>query len=172
METCDISLVKEEIIELIKTEPQNENEFDLCGQSGIKTESSPETRVEEIEPSIREPYPSELAPKPNREGLTSPKAFREENHSPFIPRIESHEKDNSPESHPPQRVEISPEDETETSNSVREIVKTEIKLYDSSLGIMDSNIDHFAPVDISEVDKFCDRKKKIELEILMNLDVS
>nr|CAD7455893.1 unnamed protein product [Timema tahoe] len=71
--------------------------------------SSPETRVEEIEPSIREPYPSELAPKPNREGLTSPKAFRGENHSPFIPRIESHEKDNSPESHPPQRVEISPE---------------------------------------------------------------
>nr|CAD7448461.1 unnamed protein product [Timema bartmani] len=42
-------------------------------------------------------------------------------------------------------------DETETSNSVREIVKTEIKLYDSSLGIMDSNIDHFAPVDISEI---------------------
>nr|CAD7457149.1 unnamed protein product [Timema tahoe] len=40
-------------------------------------ESFPETRVEEIEPSIRETYPSELDLKPNREGLTSPKAFRD-----------------------------------------------------------------------------------------------
>nr|CAD7403133.1 unnamed protein product [Timema cristinae] len=39
METCDISLVKQEIVELIKTEPQNEYEFDMCGQSGIKTET-------------------------------------------------------------------------------------------------------------------------------------
>ncbi|CAG2059738.1 unnamed protein product, partial [Timema podura] len=38
MDTCDISLVKEENVELIKTEPQNEDEFDMCGQSGIKTE--------------------------------------------------------------------------------------------------------------------------------------
>nr|CAD7594668.1 unnamed protein product [Timema genevievae] len=38
METCDISLVKEETVELIKTETQNEDEFDICGQSGIKTE--------------------------------------------------------------------------------------------------------------------------------------
>nr|CAD7599830.1 unnamed protein product [Timema genevievae] len=74
----------------------------------VSLQSSPETRVE-IEPSIREPYPSELAPKSNREGLTSPKAFMGENHSPFVPRAESHEKDNSPESHPPQRVEISPQ---------------------------------------------------------------
>nr|CAD7460223.1 unnamed protein product [Timema tahoe] len=81
MEACDISLVKEENIELIKTEPQNEDEFNMCGLSGIKTE-----------------------------------------------------------------------DETDTSNSVDEIVKTEIKLYDSSLGIMDSNIDHFSPMDNSEED--------------------
>nr|CAD7463364.1 unnamed protein product [Timema tahoe] len=40
MEACDISLVKEEIVEFIKTEPQNEDEFDMCGQSGIKTEDS------------------------------------------------------------------------------------------------------------------------------------
>nr|CAD7203020.1 unnamed protein product [Timema douglasi] len=79
METCDISLVKQEIVELIKTEPQNDNEFDMFGQSGIKTE-----------------------------------------------------------------------DESDTSNSVDEIVKTEFKLYDSSFGIMDSNIDHFTPVDESE----------------------
>nr|CAD7433102.1 unnamed protein product [Timema monikensis] len=79
METCDISLVKQEIVELIKTEPQNEYEFDMCGQSGIKTE-----------------------------------------------------------------------DESDTTNSVDEIVKTEIKLYDSSFGIMDSNIDHFTTVDKSE----------------------
>nr|CAD7427603.1 unnamed protein product [Timema monikensis] len=79
METCDISLVKQEIVELIKTEPQNENEFDNCGQSGIKTE-----------------------------------------------------------------------DESDTSNSVDEIVKTEINLYDSSFGTIDSNIDHFTPVDKSE----------------------
>nr|CAD7205235.1 unnamed protein product [Timema douglasi] len=80
METCDISLVKQEIVELIKTEPQNEDEFDMCGQSRIKTE-----------------------------------------------------------------------DESDTSNSVDEIVKTEIKLFDSSFVIMDSNIDHFTPVDKSEV---------------------
>nr|CAD7203937.1 unnamed protein product [Timema douglasi] len=79
METCDISLVKQEIVEIIKTEPQNEDEFDTCGQSGIKTE-----------------------------------------------------------------------DESDTSNSVDEIVKTEIKLFDSSFGIMDTNIDHFTPVDKSE----------------------
>nr|CAD7427601.1 unnamed protein product [Timema monikensis] len=79
METCDISLVKQEIVELIKTEPQNEDEFDTCGQSEIKTE-----------------------------------------------------------------------DDSETSNSIDEIVKTEIKLYDSSFGIIDSNINHFTPVDRSE----------------------
>nr|CAD7463436.1 unnamed protein product [Timema tahoe] len=38
MEACDISLVKKENIELIKTEPQNEDEFDIFGQSEIKTE--------------------------------------------------------------------------------------------------------------------------------------
>nr|CAD7266185.1 unnamed protein product [Timema shepardi] len=80
METSDISLVKQEIVELIKTEPQNEDEFNMFGQSGIKTE-----------------------------------------------------------------------DESDTSNSVDEIVKTEFKLYDSSFGIMDSNIDHFTPVDESEL---------------------
>nr|CAD7608572.1 unnamed protein product [Timema genevievae] len=79
METCDISLVKEEIIELIKTEPQNEDEYDMCGQSGIKTE-----------------------------------------------------------------------DKYDTSYSVDDIVKTEIKLYDSCIGIMDWNIEHFTPVDNSE----------------------
>nr|CAD7598589.1 unnamed protein product [Timema genevievae] len=78
--------------------------------------SSPETRVEEIDPSIREPYPSKLNPKPNRQGLTSPKAFRGENHSPFVPRVESHEKDSSPESHPPQRVKISPQSRTGTTS--------------------------------------------------------
>nr|CAD7402001.1 unnamed protein product [Timema cristinae] len=77
METCDISLVKQEIVELIKTEPQNELEFDTCGQSEIKTE-----------------------------------------------------------------------DESDTSNSVHEYVKPEI--YDSSLGFMDSNINHFTMVDNSE----------------------
>nr|CAD7424667.1 unnamed protein product [Timema monikensis] len=81
-------------------------------------QSSPETRVEEIEPSVREPYPSELDPKPNREGLTSPKASRGENHSPFVPRVESHEKGSSPESHPPQRIEISPEVKEPSSSDV------------------------------------------------------
>nr|CAD7417066.1 unnamed protein product [Timema cristinae] len=41
-------------------------------------------------------------------------------------------------------------DESDTSNSVEEIVKTEIKLYDSSFGIMNSNKDHSTPVDKSE----------------------
>nr|CAD7419830.1 unnamed protein product [Timema poppensis] len=40
METYDISFVKQEIVELIKKEPQNEDEFDTCGQSEIKTEDS------------------------------------------------------------------------------------------------------------------------------------
>nr|CAD7202442.1 unnamed protein product [Timema douglasi] len=80
METCDISLVKQEIVELIKTEPQNEDEFNMYGQSGIKTE-----------------------------------------------------------------------DESDTSNFVDEIVKTEIKLYESALGIMNSSIDHLTPLDKSEM---------------------
>nr|CAD7402715.1 unnamed protein product [Timema poppensis] len=81
METCDISLVKQEIVELIKTEPQNEDGFNMYGQSGIKTE-----------------------------------------------------------------------DESDTSNSVDEILKTEIKLYESALGIMNSSIDHLTPLDKSEED--------------------
>nr|CAD7268073.1 unnamed protein product [Timema shepardi] len=80
MQTFDISLMKQEIVELTKTEPQNEDEFDTCGQSGIKTE-----------------------------------------------------------------------DEPDTTNFVDEIVKTEIKLYDTSFGIMDSKIEHLTPVDKSEV---------------------
>nr|CAD7434937.1 unnamed protein product [Timema monikensis] len=79
METCNISLVKQEIVELIKTEPENKDEFDMCGQSGIKTE-----------------------------------------------------------------------DESDNSNYVDDIVKTEIKQYDPSLRIMNSNIDHFTLVDKSE----------------------
>nr|CAD7459706.1 unnamed protein product [Timema tahoe] len=35
----DTSIVKEEIVELIKTEPQNEDEFEMCEQSGIKSEN-------------------------------------------------------------------------------------------------------------------------------------
>nr|CAD7459707.1 unnamed protein product [Timema tahoe] len=42
-------------------------------------------------------------------------------------------------------------DESDTSYSVDDTVKTEIKLYDSSLGIMDSNIDHFTLVEKSEI---------------------
>nr|CAD7401998.1 unnamed protein product [Timema cristinae] len=42
-------------------------------------------------------------------------------------------------------------DEFDTSNSVDEIVKNEIRLYGSSFGIMDSKIDHFNPADKSEV---------------------
>ncbi|CAG2059836.1 unnamed protein product [Timema podura] len=39
MDHCDISIVKEENFELIiKTEPQNNNEFYICGESQIKTE--------------------------------------------------------------------------------------------------------------------------------------
>nr|CAD7427604.1 unnamed protein product [Timema monikensis] len=105
METCDISLVKQEIVELIKTEPQNENEFDTCGQLGIKTE-----------------------------------------------------------------------DESDTSNSVDEIVKTEINLYDSSFGTIDSNIDHFTPVDKSEdivvlMEEDCIVKLKIVPSLLMLEDI-
>nr|CAD7257726.1 unnamed protein product [Timema shepardi]CAD7574335.1 unnamed protein product [Timema californicum] len=76
MVSCGISLLKQEIVDLIKTELQNEDKLDTCGQSGIKTE-----------------------------------------------------------------------DESEAKNSVDEIAKAEIKLYDSSLRIMNSNRDHFTPVD-------------------------
>nr|CAD7205418.1 unnamed protein product [Timema douglasi] len=50
METYDISFVKQEIVELIKKEPQNEDEFDTCGQSEIKTEDESDTSnsVDEI----------------------------------------------------------------------------------------------------------------------------
>ncbi|CAG2065949.1 unnamed protein product, partial [Timema podura] len=60
-------------------------------------------------------------------------------------------------------------DETDTSNSVHEIVKTEIKLNDSSLGIMDSNIDHFAPVDKSEEVFVLNIEKKgnVKLQIVL-----
>nr|CAD7428513.1 unnamed protein product [Timema monikensis] len=54
--------------------------------------SSPETREEEIEPSVRASYLSELDPKPNRENSTSPKASRGENQAPFVPRVETHQK--------------------------------------------------------------------------------
>nr|CAD7461023.1 unnamed protein product [Timema tahoe] len=49
----------------------------------------------------------QLDPKPNREGLTSPKATRGINHSAFVHRVDSHERGSSPESHPPKRVETS-----------------------------------------------------------------
>nr|CAD7573533.1 unnamed protein product [Timema californicum] len=79
METSDISHVKQEIVEPIKTKPNNEDGFDMFRISEIKTE-----------------------------------------------------------------------DESDTSNSVDEIVETEFKLYDSSFGIMDSKIEHFTAVDKSE----------------------
>nr|CAD7413795.1 unnamed protein product [Timema cristinae] len=43
METCDISHVKQEIVELIKTEPKNEDGFDMCRLSEIKTEDESDT---------------------------------------------------------------------------------------------------------------------------------
>nr|CAD7267376.1 unnamed protein product [Timema shepardi] len=42
-------------------------------------------------------------------------------------------------------------DEPDTTNFVDEIVKTEMKLYDTSFGIMDSKIEHLTPVDKSEI---------------------
>nr|CAD7435191.1 unnamed protein product [Timema monikensis] len=100
METCDISHVKQEIVELIKTEPQNENEFNMCGQLGIKTE-----------------------------------------------------------------------DESITSNSVDEIVKNEIILYDSSFGTIDSKIDHFTPVDKSEekIVLVMEEEENIKLKIVIRM---
>nr|CAD7401997.1 unnamed protein product [Timema cristinae] len=103
METCDISLVKQEIVERIKTEPQNEDEFDTCGQLEMKTE-----------------------------------------------------------------------DDSETSNSIDEIVKTEIKLYDSSFGIIDSNINHFTPVDRSEIKLEQDQSilsKLRQEDIVLNIEI-
>nr|CAD7462854.1 unnamed protein product [Timema tahoe] len=118
METCDISLVKEENIELIKTEPQNEDEFDMCGQSGIKTEVP--NLVGDFKDTIN--YGAQRF-QTSDAGMKSPWDV-------FLP------------------IKEQIKDETDTSNSVDEIVKTEIKLYDSSLGIMNSNMD---PVDKSKI---------------------
>nr|CAD7416904.1 unnamed protein product [Timema poppensis] len=121
METCDISLVKQEIVELIKTEPQNEDEFDMCGQSGIKTEDSNLTGdfKDTINNEAKSFQTSDVEMKSPWDG--------------FLP------------------IKEQIKDESDTSNSVDEMVKTEFKLYDSSFGIMDSNIDHFTPVDESEI---------------------
>nr|CAD7464501.1 unnamed protein product [Timema tahoe] len=61
-------------------------------------------------------------------------------------------------------------DETDTSNSVHEIVKTEINLCDSSLGIMYSNIDNIAPVNRSKIkleqDQYTSSSKILQSNIL------
>nr|CAD7401999.1 unnamed protein product [Timema cristinae] len=122
IETCDISLVNQEIIELIKTEPQNEDELDTCGQSGIKTEDS--NLAGDFKDTIN--YEAQSFQTSDVE-MKSP-------WDGFLP------------------IKEQIKDESDTSNFVDEIVKTEIKLYDSSFGIMDSNIDHFTPVDKSKED--------------------
>nr|CAD7206082.1 unnamed protein product [Timema douglasi] len=121
MEACDISLVKQEIVELIKTEPQNEDEFDTCGQSGIKTEDSNLVGVfkDTINDETHNFQTTDVKMKSLWDGFLI--------------------------------IKEQIKDESDTSNSVDEIVKTEFKLYDPSLGIMDSNIDHFTPVDKPEV---------------------
>nr|CAD7267654.1 unnamed protein product [Timema shepardi] len=109
-----------EIVELIKTEPQNEDEFDMFGQSGIKTEDS--NLVGDVKDTIND-----------------------ETHNFQTTDVEM----KSPcDGFLPIKEQI--KDESDASNSVDEIVKTEIKLFDSSFGIMDSNIDHFTRVDKSE----------------------
>ncbi|CAG2057518.1 unnamed protein product [Timema podura] len=117
METCDISLVKEEIVEPIKTEPQNEDEFE------IKTE----------DPNLVGDFTDTINYEAQRFQISD--VERKSPWDGFLP------------------IKEQIKDETDTSNSVNEIVKTEQKLYDSSLGIMDSNIDHFTPVDKSETVK-------------------
>ncbi|CAG2059324.1 unnamed protein product [Timema podura] len=121
MKTCDISVLKEEIVELIKTEPQNEDKFDMCGQSGIKTEdyNLAGDFKDTINYEAQHFQTSEVEMKSPWDG--------------FLP------------------IKEQIKDESDTSNSVDEIVKTEHKLYDSSLGIMDSNIDHYNPVYKSEM---------------------
>nr|CAD7448382.1 unnamed protein product [Timema bartmani] len=114
METCDISLVKEEIVEPIKTEPQNEDEFE------IKTE----------DPNLVGDFTDTINYEAQR--FQTLDVERKSPWDGFLP------------------IKEQIKDETDMSNSVNEIVKTEQKLYDSSLGIMDSNIDHFTPVDKSE----------------------
>nr|CAD7603628.1 unnamed protein product [Timema genevievae] len=132
METCDISLVKEEIIELIKTEPQNEDEFNMCGQSIIKTEDS--TLAGDFKEAIN--YESQRFQTSDVEMKSPWDGFRPIKEQIKTPKI--------------LYIFLILQDESDTSNSVDEIVKTEIKLYDSSLRIMDSKIDHFTPVDNSE----------------------
>nr|CAD7578311.1 unnamed protein product [Timema californicum] len=125
MEFCDTSLLKKEIVELIKTEPQKEDEFVMFGQSGIKTEDESDTSnsFEEIVKDEGMLYDSSF-------GIMDSKLDH------FTPVDKSEV--------------FSNRDESDTSHSFDEIVKDEIMLYDSSFGIMDSNIDHFTPVDKSE----------------------
>nr|CAD7399288.1 unnamed protein product [Timema poppensis] len=134
METCDISLVKQEIVELIKTEPQNENEFDTCGQSGIKTETK-----NRIANELGSKKDSNLAGD-----------FKDTiNYEAQSIQISDVERKALLDGFLPIKEEI--KDESDTYNSVDEIVKTEIKLYDSSFGIMDSKIEHLNPLDKFEV---------------------
>nr|CAD7605594.1 unnamed protein product [Timema genevievae] len=140
METCDISLVKEEIVEFIETEPQNEAEFDMFGQSGVKTEDSSLTGdlKDTINNEAQRFQTSDVEMKPLWDG--------------FLP------------------IKEQIKDESDTSNSVDEIVKNEIKLYDSFLGIMDSNIVHFTPGDKSEIKLEQDQSSlsRLRLEDIVN----
>nr|CAD7427600.1 unnamed protein product [Timema monikensis] len=149
METCDISLVRQEIVELIKTEPQNEDEFDMCGQSGIKTR-------EIIELIKTEPQNEDELDTCGQSGIKTEDSnlagdFKDTiNYEAQSFQTSDVEMKSPWDGFLPIKEQI--KDESDTSNFVDEIVKTEIKLYDSSFGIMDSNIDHFTPVDKSKED--------------------
>nr|CAD7266167.1 unnamed protein product [Timema shepardi] len=113
-------ILTHEIVELTKTEPQNEDEFDTSGQSGIKTEDS--NKAEDFKDIINyEAQRFEILDVERKSLLDG-----------FLPIKE----------------EI--KDESDTTNFVDEFVKTEIKLFDTSFGIMDSKIEHLTPVDRSE----------------------
>nr|CAD7204433.1 unnamed protein product [Timema douglasi] len=130
-----------EIVEIIKTEPQNEDEFDMCRLSGIKTERGKGVMGGEYATSsVGEiPEQSYSLTQPSRAGnvILYPGILCENS---LLKRLQA------------SRISSAFHDESETSNSVDEFVKTEIKLNDSSFGIMDLNIDHFTPVDKSEED--------------------
>nr|CAD7427602.1 unnamed protein product [Timema monikensis] len=165
METCDISLMKQEIVELIKTEPQNENEFDMCGQLGIKTEDESDTSnsVDEIVKNEIMLYDSSFETIDSKidhftqvdkseEDIVLHMVVEGNVKLKIVLRILSHEDiamhmEADGNEDILENMEEERNDESDTSNSVDEIVKTEIKLYDSSFGIMDSNIDHFTPND-------------------------
>nr|CAD7603609.1 unnamed protein product [Timema genevievae] len=124
MDNSDISFVKEETIERIKTEPQgDDDELYMCGRPRIKTEDDsnlPGYFNDTINYEPEYSQKSDLQMKSPWDG--------------FLP------------------IKEQVKDESDSLDYEEKAVNTEMKFYDSSLGVMDSRPDHFI-VDVKSQDE-------------------